>query len=99
MANVVFNNLNEALRCLPYARVYQNPFDKENEFHIEVSDDKGGDYSALKELVELAKKNGFKMIDYYEDDDFLGIYYYIAKMKSDKKIECSFDQDEIYVIK
>ena len=98
MANVEFDSLNEALRCLPYARVYQSDFDKKNEFHIEVTDDKGGNYPALKELIELAKKNDFKMIDYYEDCDFLGIYYYIAKMKSDKKIECSFDQDSVYTI-
>lgn len=98
MANVTFDNLNDALRCLPYARAYQSPFDKENEFNLEVSDDKGGNYSALKELIELAKKDGFKMIDYNEGDDFLGIYYYTAKMKSDKKIECGYDQDKVYEV-
>lgn len=98
MANVVFDSLNDALASLPYARVYQSPFDDENEFHMEVRNEKGGSYSALKELIELAKKDGFKLRNYYEMDDIFGNYNYTAEMYSDKTVECGYSQDRVYVV-
>lgn len=98
MANVEFDSLNEALKALPYARTFQSPFDKDNEFKIEVVNKNGGNYSALKELIELAKKDGFKEKNYYEMDDIFGDYTYTAEMYSDKNVRCSYDQDSVYTI-
>lgn len=43
--SIQINTLNDALKALPYARAYQGPCAKPNEFFIEISTDKGGKYT------------------------------------------------------
>lgn len=99
MACIKFNNLNEALETLPYARCYQSPFDKENEFNIQVKHEKGGNYSALKELIELAEKAGFKKVNYYELNGINGIYTYTAEFiePNGREVQCNYSQDGLSV--
>ena len=97
--NYNFKTLNEAVATLPYARVYQSPVQRENFFNIEVSDKNGGDYQALKQLIKLAEKEGYKYDRYYEMSGIFGDYNYTAVMYVDdgKTVDCSYDQTRVYV--
>ena len=97
---VSFDNLNEALERLNYARVYQSPMNHSNEFNIEVSSDKGGNYDAMKKLVELAEKEGYIYDTYYEMGDCWGDYTYTAKMyvETGKKVRCYYKQNGVYIV-
>ena len=94
-----FKTLNEAVENLPFARVYQSPMQRENFFNISVSSDKGGDYQALKKLVEMAKAEGFKQDNYFENSGLFGDYSYTAVMYVDggKTVDCSYDQNRVYI--
>lgn len=94
--NIEFNNLNDALKGLSYARVYQSPLDKSNFFNIEVEYSDGGNYAMLENLIELAKKEGFKYDKYYGMNHFDGDYTYTAIMYSeDGDVECNYYQNSV----
>ena len=99
MACIKFKNLNEALKTLPYARCYQSPFDKKHEFNIEVKHVDGGNYSALKELIGLAKKAGFRKVNYYEHSNINGVYCYVAEFiePNKREVQCHYSQDGLSV--
>lgn len=99
MACIKFNNINDALETLPYARCYQSPFDKEYEFNIEVKEKNGGNYSALKELISLAEKAGFRKVNYYELNGIDGVFSYVAEFiePNKREVQCYYSQDGLSV--
>lgn len=97
---VSFDNLNEAIDKLNYARVYQSPMNRSNEFNIEVSSNKGGNYDMLKNLIALAEKEGYVYDKYYEMGDCWGDYTYTAQMyvEDDKEVRCYYKQNGVYIV-
>ena len=95
--SIQINTLNEALKALPYARAYQGPCAKANEFFIEISKDKGGDYSDCERFEELAKKEGYRQTNYFEYlDPCDGEFTYNLTFASDVRVRCSYEQDRVY---
>ena len=98
--NIQINTLNEALKTLLYARAYQGPCAKPNEFFIEISTDKGGKYSDCERFEKLAKKEGYKRTNYFEHHDPIdGDFTYDLTFTSDCKVRCSYTQDKVYKCK
>lgn len=94
---VKVKNFNDALKKLNSVRVYQS-FCKENEFYMEVSTNKGGSYTTLKQLIKIAEKEGYKYDSYYERYDSInGDYVFNATMYvEDGKVECDYSQDGVH---
>ena len=97
--NISFKSLNDTIEKLSYARVYQSPMQNENEFNIEVKHENGGSYEMLKNLIELAKKEGYKYKKYYEMSDPWGSYHYTAMMYVDEgQVRCYYNQKGVYIV-
>ena len=96
MFEVEFDNLNDALHNLSYARVYQSPIHKDNQFSIEVIHDKGGNYNALKELIKMAEDEGFIYDRYYEMMSINGVYEYTAEFHADCAVGIYYRQDGVF---
>ena len=96
MFEIEFKDLNEALKVLPYARVYQSPFDKENEFSLEVKCANGGSYEAFKKLKDLAINEGYLYDNYFEHMDINGDYCFEAKFYVETgKVRTAYRQNSV----
>lgn len=94
--SIPINTLNDALKTLPYARAYQGPCAKPNEFFIEISTDKGGKYSDCERFEKLAKKEGYIRTNYFEHlDPIDGDFTYNLTFTSDCNVRCNYKQDRV----